>query len=318
MNVIKFFIITLFSLLFVSNAMAGCTNKISAYTKTINFGNVIVQRDVPPGTIVATQSTQGRVAIECAGSEPHIYKEQLTTGLSSFGNNVYNIGVNGFGIRISENGISGEFHHYFAMSIQGWTGGSAGSYTDETYTYKFEIIKTSDNATSGSLWTGPIAMTSMQNEFYIGTFSIGSGYLQIVQCRLTTPSLIFPIGDIPATAFNTALGTIPLAAQTTQNLGLNCDAGANINVSLSGTQNPDIANSSVLALTNQGSEGVASGVGVQLVYNGSPLAINGRLTLKNSPGGQESFPLTARYYQTKHAVTTGSANTSATLNITYQ
>ncbi|MCL6720425.1 fimbrial protein [Klebsiella sp. T2.Ur] len=106
--------------------------------------------------------------------------------------------------------------------------------------------------------------------------------------------------------------------RNTQNLGLNCDVGANINVSLSGTQNPDISDSSVLALTGQGGAGVAKGVGVQIVYNGAPLMLNNRIVLKTSSGGQETFPLTARYYQTRTTVSTGTANASATLNLTYQ
>lgn len=304
--------------LFISDAIAGCTNKISTYTKTVNFGTVIVQRDAVPGSIVATQSVQGTVNIECTGSEPHIYIEKMYTPLTAFGNNVYDIGVNGFGLRLSENGTNGDMHHYFPVTIQGWTGGTTGNWTNENYLYKFEIIKISNFASSGYIRTGMFAETSFQNEFYIGYFNIGGGNLQVVQCSINTPSLTFPIGDIKAASFGTTVGTIPANAQSTQNLGLNCDYGANINVSLSGVRNPDVANNSVLALTNQGSAGVATGVGVQLLYNGAPLSINNRIVLKRSAGGQETFPLTARYYQTKNTVTTGTANTSATLNITYQ
>lgn len=85
-----------------------------------------------------------------------------------------------------------------------------------------------------------------------------------------------------------------------------------------GTQNPDVGTASVLALTNQGDADVAQGVGVQLLYNGSPLILNNRLVLKSSTGGQETFPITARYYQTRTTVTTGKANASATLDLTYQ
>jgi type 1 fimbria pilin len=139
-----------------------------------------------------------------------------------------------------------------------------------------------------------------------------------VACSITTPNLTFPIGDILATSFGSTVGTTPVEAQNTQNLGLNCDAGANINVSLSGTQNPDVSTTSVLALTGQGTIGIAKGVGVQVLYNGTPLVLNNRIVLKQSSGGQETFPLTARYYQTKTSVSTGVANASATLNLTYQ
>ncbi|HDE1997161.1 TPA: fimbrial protein, partial [Klebsiella quasipneumoniae] len=68
----------------------------------------------------------------------------------------------------------------------------------------------------------------------------------------------------------------------------------------------------------QGSAGVAQGVGVQLVYNNTPLILGNNLVLKRTNGGQEMFPLTARYYQTNTTVTTGIANASATLSLTYQ
>jgi hypothetical protein len=35
-----------------------------------------------------------------------------------------------------------------------------------------------------------------------------------------------------------------------------------------------------MALTGQGSAGTAKGVGVQLLYNGTPLVLNSRLLLK--------------------------------------
>uniref|UniRef100_S0DFU2 Putative fimbrial protein n=1 Tax=termite gut metagenome TaxID=433724 RepID=S0DFU2_9ZZZZ len=157
----------------------------------------------------------------------------------------------------------------------------------------------------------------MGNDSNIITFTSGLN-ITTVQCSITTPSLTFPIGNISASDFGSTVGTLPAGAQNTQNLGLNCDAGANINVSLNGTQNPDVGTASVLALTGQGDTGVAKGVGVQLLYNGTPLILNNSITLKQSEGGQETFPITARYYQTKTAVTPGTANTSATLDLTYQ
>lgn len=105
-------------------------------------------------------------------------------------------------------------------------------------------------------------------------------------CTVNTAQLTFPIGDIPASAFGTVVGTTPAGAQNTQNLGLTCAAGTNITVSLSGIQNPDSANTSVMALTGQGNAGTAKGVGVQLIYNGAPLAMNSRLFLRQSAGGK--------------------------------
>lgn len=123
------------------------------------------------------------------------------------------------------------------------------------------------------------------------------------------------MGDILISKFT---GTGVTAGDKSFDLGLTCDKDAKINVSLAGTQNTDTTETSVLALTSAGQTGTATGVGVQLLYGGVPLKINTNLLLKTSAGGQETLPLTARYYQTKTAVGTGQANSSATLNITYQ
>lgn len=54
---------------------------------------------------------------------------------------------------------------------------------------------------------------------------------------------------------------------------------------LTGPQNPDVSDNTVLALTGQGSAGVARGVGVQLVYNNTPLTLGNNLVLKRTTGG---------------------------------
>lgn len=102
-------------------------------------------------------------------------------------------------------------------------------------------------------------------------------------------------------------------------IGLKCDAGVKISGSLSFTQNADTANDSVIALTGAGSAGVSKGVGIQLLYNGTPLRRNTNIVLKTSSGGAE-FPagaFTSRYFQTQGTVYPGSANATATLNLTY-
>nr|WP_227657198.1 fimbrial protein [Citrobacter amalonaticus] len=124
------------------------------------------------------------------------------------------------------------------------------------------------------------------------------------------------MGDVQADQF-TQLGTHSQQTSTA-NLKLDCDADANINVTLTGTQNPDTADDSVLELSNQGDDKVAAGIGVQLLYNDTPLELNKMLNLKRSAGDQESFPITARYIQTKDKVRAGQANATATLNLTYQ
>jgi type 1 fimbria pilin len=180
---------------------------------------------------------------------------------------------------------------------------------------RYRLYKTGD-IKPGQFMVGQVGTWTVSDITPV-TINLMGGYVSQVACSITTPNLTFPIGDVLNSEFGTTVGYIP-AKTSTQNLGLDCDRNANINVTLNGTQNPDVSDASVLALNNQGGSNTAQGVGVQLLYDGNPLVINSKLTLKQSSGGKETFPITARYYQTKNTVTVGEASTSATLTLTYQ
>ncbi|MCK7444012.1 fimbrial protein [Enterobacter roggenkampii] len=307
MNAFKYFLLLLLTLISVES-IAGCTNNIATQNFNLNFSTITAQRDVAPGTVVAAQSGIYNVNFSCTDSS-NTYQEAMNG--TSLGNNLYDIGVSGYGIRVSENDSGGGFHHYFPMAF------ALGSYS-ASYMYKVELVRTSDPAASGSLRSGQIANVSISNQFFIATWNITGGSITTLACSLSSGSLSFPIGNIPATSFGSTVGTTPVNTQVSQTLGLTCNPGANINISLSGQQNPDVANTSVLALSGQGGPGVAQGVGVQILYGGTPLNLNNTVFLQQSGGGLASFPIVARYYQTKSVVLPGTANTTATLNITYQ
>jgi len=335
MRLLKFFLL----LVGLFSAASGycCNYSFIGSPYTVNYGNIIVQRDLAVGQpisneiygtfaqafICKTTGGEGSGAGMKSAILPYLY--------TANGVRIYQTNVPGVGISF------GWYEQSTSGSAQGYTGNNyissqneeAYGYTsnaNDTASYKFQPIirlwKTG-NITSGMI-SGQIASftayTTTSRSILAGEIPIyaGSGLITQVACSITTPNLVFPIGDILASSFGSAIGTTPANASNTQNLGLNCDAGANINISLAGTQNPDVGTTSVLALTSQGNADVAKGVGVQILYNGSPLVLNNRIVLKQSSGGQESFPITARYYQTKTAVTTGKANATATLNLTYQ
>jgi type 1 fimbria pilin len=145
-----------------------------------------------------------------------------------------------------------------------------------------------------------------------------SSQVNVLSCSISSQALNFNLGTVSAAEFGPSAGFTPSHTDT-QSLGLNCNPGANINVELKGIPNPDAgADASVLALTGQGGDNIADGVGVQLLYNNAPIQLNARLMLKQSSAGLESFPIMARYYQTKSQVKAGEANATATLDITYQ
>lgn len=315
--IIRFFIFTVISIFSVHNVMAGCnyTYSQSYFNETINFGNVIVQRDVPLGSILAsvTKNPTSSYSNMYICSDAWIISQTLGiySQPSSLGSPVYATNISGVGLKIvNDAGVT--------LPVDRQLGGQTAYGTSHYMT--FLLIKTPTESTnnSGPLNPGPLAYWQA-NGVNFAQFNIeGNNNIVPVACSLQTPGLVFSIGRVPASDFGSAVGTIPEGANSTQNLGLDCDPKANINVSLNGTQNPDVGDNSVLALTGQGSSDVASGVGVQILYNNTPLKLNERIVLKKSAGGIETFPLIARYYQTKSTVKTGTANTSATLSVTYQ
>jgi len=128
-------------------------------------------------------------------------------------------------------------------------------------------------------------------------------------CTVATPSVTIPLGNIQATAMP-SVGSF--AGSGTQNVSLNCTDNPAVTMSLTGT--PVSGYSDVLALTS--APGVAQGVGAQLLYNGTPLTINGSVSL-GTAGSTLTVPISARYYRTGN-LTAGSANAIGTLNFTYQ
>lgn len=297
-------------------AVAGTCTTITPLESTLSVGTLSVQRDVAVGTVIFSRAATTTKSYLSGCSNPLMLGFSLrymNAVPSTLGNHIYDTNIPGIGIRFSsgahfENPMN-TFSYNAQTSYVEWWGG------------KIELIVTGP-VTSGSLTPGVVGVVAVQDAdgvFRDGlTTRITDGTVNVVACTILTPQLTFPIGDISAATFGSTVGTTPSGAQNTQNLGLNCDACANVTATLSGIQNPDVANNSVLALTGQGNTGTAKGVGVQLLYNGTPLTLNNRLVMKSAAGGQETFPLTARYYQTLPIVEAGSANASATLNLTYQ
>ncbi|MEB6377367.1 fimbrial protein [Leclercia adecarboxylata] len=315
----------------------GCEYTVIGAPYNVNYGNIIVQRDVPVGEAISNE-IYGSLAL--AYSCTPTGNEGSTAGMKSAGlayafttasgRRVYQTGLPGVGISVGyyEKTTAGD------ASFNGttWLGAdlftaSWSSNSNEIHASQFQPIiqfwKTG-TITSGSV-NGLLASFVAWTEQYRGGTTApdipvyaGTGSITQVACAITTPNLVFLLGDVPLSRFGNTVGTLPDGAQSTLNLGLNCDSGANINVTLSGIPYPESGNSSVLALSGQGAEGVADGVGVQLLYNGVPLVLNSTVALKQANGGQESLPITARYYQTKTSVSTGTANASATLILTYQ
>lgn len=295
-----------------SIATCGYAGGANYQTFPYNFGNVVVQRDTPVGTILATQGSGpifgGSTVFGCMDT-PYTYATMLGMFTSPSGiANVYNTNIPGVGIKITNSSGTNSYPYTIAEGSNTYMNYPNGGPV-------INLIKTSTGAVgAGAITIGPVAYVG-----FLGTpmeeFDMGNSNIIPVACSINTPNILVPLDNVLASDL-TAVGTT--AKPQVFNVGLDCDAGARVNAQLTGTSNTDTDAPGVLQLSNAGGANVATGVGIQILYNNAPVVLNQNVVLKTSNGGQESFPFTAQYYQTKTAVTSGSANATATLILTYQ
>lgn len=307
-------LLVLFSAMLLAphTVLAACSG-VSSDTY-LDFGNTTVQRYLPIGSVIATAKALNTVSNIITCTTPTVTtlnKGALFSTQSSIAG-VYNTNISGVGI----NYIAVSPYWLPATGPTIMSGGRMDSYLMGANLY--QLVKTGPIPSGAyNLGSGLFLNVSVNGFGVAWRANISSGIVNSVACTLTNNSINVPMDNVLGTSF-TAIGTV--AKPKAFDVGLSCDAGARVNVQMSGTKNTDTSAVGVLQLTNAGAAGVAKGVGIQILYNGTPLALNNNLLLKTSTGGQETFTFTAQYYQTKAAasVTPGSANTTMTLDITYQ
>jgi type 1 fimbria pilin len=107
------------------------------------------------------------------------------------------------------------------------------------------------------------------------------------------------------------------ASPKTVTIPLNCNAGTKVSVTLDGTRHSS-GIAGVLALDSSGSTSVATGLGLQLLYNNTAVTLGSATSVgATTSNGTYNVGLTARYYQTAATVTAGQANSTATFTMTY-
>ena len=293
------------------HALAQCgfiNGPTSALTRTVSFGTVIVQRDTPIGTVLATASTGPyNAGVQFFGcSVPFVYRYSM--GIfsvpSSYGNNVYNTNIEGVGVRLANfNNKYLPFDAPFAAN---------------TYVYipniVVQLIKTKSGPVgAGVLTNGRLASGSIVNQFFVLHGSlVGTNTIVPVACSVSNTSIPVPMGNVPRSQF-IAPGTVGDAIPFT--IALNCDANTRVKVALNGN-----AHSSgvpgLLALNTL--PGGATGLGVRLFYNNAPVNLRAPISVGTVPvSGPYSIALVARYYQVAANVTAGQANSTATFTMTY-
>lgn len=346
-----FLILILVAWAFSHNSYASCSYQLGTYT--LNAGSYTIQRDAPIGTVIGSMSGSSSPLYsncftaanywEIIGLKSALPYNYTDTAISA---SIFDTSIPGVGIAIGVNlytdcgdgktvGNSTKYIGYTTGSwyTNSWLGivGCKAGISPITYALfsggpMIRLVKTGPLVNGGGTISGTLGYftigatpnVGVNAEVISSQFPITiSATITQLACSITTPIVTVPLDPVFTSSFtgvNSTLGAKPFT------IGLECDPNARINASLSFTQNTNTTNSSVMQLTGAGAEGVASGVGIQLLYGSTVLNNNSRILLKTSSGGQE-FPadaFTARYFQTQSTVTAGDANASATLNLTYQ
>lgn len=309
--------------LYGRQSLAACN---ASTPLTINLGNIIVPSDVQLATpLTSFILIDNKTYYDCEysiSSSPPIYGgiKALTAKAPNqiADNNVFNTNLSGVGFTLGSEGMWLGKPGIENFGGDTWLYSVKSTFKGRQYvlvSVQIQLFKTG-NMKAGVL-SGQVGSVigKDQSSTYAEIPIYITGTLTKIGCTLNSTNINVPLGDVLNSRF-TGVGST--TGDKSFDLGLSCDKDAKINLSLAGSQNADTSETSVLALTNAGQQGTASGVGVQLLYGGTPLKLNNNLLLRTSAGGQETLAFSARYYQTKSAVGVGTANSSATLNITYQ
>lgn len=306
----------LFILAFSNIATASCSfynGATSEIRKDINFGSIIVQRDSPAGTVLATISTgpyhSSYPFFGCNTSWTYRWTNEIFTVLSPLANRIYNTNIDGVGI--STNNESNTYIVPYDEPL------GANNYISIPRGMRVRLIKTKAGAVgAGTLTTGRIARASIVGNFYTANITlVGVNTIVPVACSITSASINVPMGDgIPMSTFT---GPGSVAAETPFAIELNCDANTRVQVKLDGSPHAS-AVEGVLALNSTPSGTMAKGIGLQLLHNSTPVKLATNITVGTvTNDGNYSIPLTARYYQTGASVSGGVANSTATFTLTY-
>lgn len=329
MQMIKqcFFILVLgTAALFMPHAKATCTSP--DMPKMINVASISVPTTLAVGETIPGTEQAVHVAGNCDQSGDkglEIVSCYYGSGAEIPGlKGVYDSGVPGVGVALkNEEGqrISG------AGGVQCDSRGTPIGYvsSDGSQSFSFqvtlELVKTSDTVSSGTL-------VQAQTRFGIGVFGhegignpndiaySGNVILHQVTCSVLPRNLTVDLGDFPVSDF-VSVGMLSSPAQTFD-VTVNCNSTVQPEVKVTSSNGYETAFEGVLKLTQQ--TGVATGVGVQMVFDGNIASFDTYVNTQREAVANETLtiPFQVRYEQVSDVVTPGPANTVATITLAYK
>lgn len=310
------YLILLLTLVFTpkSYAEAECWAVWDIYPST-SQGPITVPVNAPIGTLLASGVYSYAVKVVKNNSfgapgnfvlQPRTFSE--TTGIDYDSMTVYKTSKEGVGIAYKTDGRRGLLDVYAPRN------------TPEGYLMRtnleYFLVKYA-NITSGALSAyNPIYVgytcLGITNGRGLGSISFPAVDIQVNGCNTTTPSIQVPMGTVNSHSFS---GPGSYGRSVPFTIGLHCEVNTKVSLTLGTSGTSD----SVLPLNGDTGEQVASGLGIQILYDGNPLQLGTLTNLLNSTTvGVNEIPMASRYYQTGVKITPGAANSVASFTLTYR
>lgn len=292
------------------SALAYCYFDYGTSWSTVTFtppAQIMVPNNTPVGTVLWSSpmtSQNYETDVTCSswtsgGIFDYINAAQQPAG----GSTIFPTNVPGIGIRLARGGGSS----YLIAAPNDYITSGTTQFNLQT---SLQFIVTGSVATGQSVPAGQLLQWNFGN---LGTVvSFGSSSTTTFTgpaCTVATdPTVVMlPTVTNASMASNGATtGDTPFTVQ------LDCSSMMTMQITLDST-NPVSVNNGVLRAAT--GSGTASGVGVQLLSNGSPAPLRKALTF-NATQGSYGIPFTARYYRTG-TVKAGSIAATATYTLTY-
>ncbi|NWC65393.1 fimbrial protein [Cedecea sp. P7760] len=318
------------------SAQASCTFMDSRFNAndsvTLDLGHIVVQRDAPVGTVVATfnDSRLGsrNSFVQCDSSGFVTRWAQGSGGflpVSYNGQTLYQSGVPGLAFRVVTSGAGSTAGRYGTGPLPRQIANTACTWSADWWrlcggtwgNYRLQLVKIAQVTGSGPITMGSITQAQVVGETNVMDYTIGSGSVQTVACSVLNSAITVRMGKAKNTDFS---GPGSTSGDADFAIKLNCDAETKIRLTLApGSGGALDSSRGILNLDAAQAGQTATGVGIQVLYNNAPLELGNMMSIATtSSDGAYSLPLAARYYQTQANVTPGRADANATFTMTYQ
>ena len=308
----------------VGNCQANNCAIVTKFPVFSFTGPITVSPSAAIGSAIATGQTQTTITdIAQGGSYNFFYWGNESVSGVTFSQNgalVIQTNISGIGISVWNDASIPKIGNPIFTIRQPSTGGT------NTYTVNYALVKTANVVSSGTL--NSVVFTSVSSDcsrdpavppidYTAASMKItGSPAVSLQACTVNNTAINVSFGTTKNSAF-TGIGST--ANTQTFNVSLTCSQAASAKITLSpGSSGAYNAANGVINLDPSTTGTVATGVGIQLLYNNAVAPLNSAISVGSlTAAGNLTVPLSARYYQTASKVTGGVANGTATFTMTY-